>query len=222
MNKFVLVALGALACGANALYRFRLNLPDPCDVVMISDIKLGDTKLQYFHRFHGSFMYLNSTFLTGAPIQDIVLMRPDYAEQGKVKSYTWTNYEDDKCEASEQPSTNIFDSLDMFFTNKEPAVYHGVECTVMYNATNSDEERFYVDESAGTLIGATAGEDMDQTFRFIKAFDNKPEKFVFDKKVQTACDGDSFVPPKQAAYDAACKRSAINFNALLRSFAKKH
>ena len=62
----------------------------------------------------------------------------------------------------------------------------------------------------------------EQTYRFIKAFDNKPEKFVFDKKAQPTCDSDAYLPPKQAAYNAACKHTAKSFNALLRSFLKKH
>ena len=221
MSKFVLIAVGALACGANALYHFHQNLPDPCDVVMIANSRMQNMKIRYFARFHGSFMNMNTTYLSSAPVEKIQLERPDYAEQGKAKYFTWTHAANKECDSTVLETTDIFTFPDLYVTNKEPAVFHGIECTVMYNATDPGETRFYVDESTGTLYGITTKTE-EQTYRFIKAFDNKPEKFVFDKKAQPTCDSDAYLPPKQAAYNAACKHTAKSFNALLRSFLKKH
>lgn len=217
MNKFV-VALWALVCGANALYHFRVNLPDPCDVFVSVLVSRSDVKTLSTMRYHGTFELFdfNVTNAGASQVLSRQLVRPDYAEPGKVaKVFGWTPF---ACGATQiDKDEGMLSSIDYYFVHKEPSVFHGFKCTVMYNATNS--EHYFVDEDLGALLGIT-NDDYEGVFKFVKARDNTPEKFVLDKKEQSSCGGDAFVPPAQAAYDAACKHARVNFNAVLRSFAR--
>ena len=200
----------ALACGAKALYHFRINLPDPCDVIVSVAVDTGDVKTHTTMRMHGMFEQIVFNVTNGGASQVLSrqLVRPDFAEPGKVaKMFEWSPF---GCDARQMDKDeSALNTLDFYFTNKEPGVFHGTKCTVMFNATDPDEERFFVDEELGVLLGfATKG--AEGVVKLMKAIDNKPEKFVFDKKAQPTCDGDAFVPPTQAAFDAACKHSNNN------------
>lgn len=218
MNSFVALALCALACSTNALYHFHFNPPDPCDLIVHQVVTIKQTKIEGIMRLHGLYHHaiMNTTIGGEPPVRSVQILRPDYAERGSAaKVITWT---ESSCETIDVDSAdNILNiSRDMVFTNKEPAVFHGIHCTVMYNATDP-LDRYYVDEKKGRIYGGSTRE-MEMTMRYIKAFDNKPEKFVLDRKAHATCDGVAFVPPTRAAYEAACKNTTVNFNAVLRSF----
>ena len=222
MNKLLVLVLCALACSTNALYHFSVNLPDPCDILLEGVMLSGDTKTVGTVRVHGTFIELSGKMIMPEmpEIETHQLVRPDTAEPGKTaKVYGWTPF---SCDSSQiENSMDLFSMAELDYTNKESADFHGIKCTVIYNATDPDEMRYYVDEKTRILYGITAYET-DVYFKYTKATDNSPEKFAFDKKAQPSCEDEAYVPPTADAYVAACKRTGPSFNVLLRSFVKNH
>ena len=224
MNK-LLVAVCVLACGANALYHFHLNLPDPCDLIVNGTyITSPESSIQGSSRVHGTFEISESRVYVKESLlyTNYALLRPDKAEPGMIGALYTVGVEE--CEASQVDPENyesIDKFIDLYFTDREPNMeFYGIRCTALYNSTDPDVV-YMVNEETGTLYGAMSSE-MDLLLNITAAKNNRRELFKFDKSKQPRCDVAAYLPPPPAAYDAACKDVALPNFLRIAKHLRKH
>ena len=210
MNK-LLVALCALACGANALYHFHLNLPDPCDLI-VNQTAVTDpySTMVMKSRVHGTFEYTETTAYQGGMeiYKSTQLIRPDQAEPDKAAAVYVSD--PDECEAYQaDESGTISQIVDLYFTDREENVmFHGIKCTALYNSSDPDVTKYMVNEQAGLMYGMVS-DDVDITMDITATKNNRREMFKFDKSEQPRCESASYILPTPAAYDAGCKKTVL-------------
>ena len=206
MKASMVWALAVLLCGllhsANAMYRFHMKLPDLCDLRVNITINGGAmhpvTSLQYRH---GSFEFIENTMHVGE--QKYVtyqLQRPDYAMPGSVAREFISNGNNCHEQDIKSGPTNPF--ADVWFVSKEPAEYHGIACTALYNDTSMT---YFVNEDVGKIYGIVSGEQ-DISIDIQAEKNNTPSTFTYSMEKQPGCHTRTFIKPTPSAYNGACKK----------------